>query len=112
MVAAHRSGLTPMIDLMQGTSRLFNRYVRETLKFKSDLLYRGPFGEAFHPEPLATVGPGFHSDWMTNMWNRGEGRRRGVLVARDRPVVVVARAAAVAPRPAARSSRRCAGRWT
>jgi carboxypeptidase C (cathepsin A) len=69
--------LTPMIDLMQGTSRLFNHYVRETLGFKSDLLYRGPFGEAFHPEPLITVGPGFQSDWMTNMWNRGGGAAEG-----------------------------------
>jgi carboxypeptidase C (cathepsin A) len=69
--------LLPMIDLMQGTSRLFNRYVRETLKFKSDLLYRGPFGEAFHPLPLVTVPPGFASDWMTNMWNRGRGGASG-----------------------------------
>ena len=51
--------------------------MRETLGFKSDLLDRGPFGEAFHPEPLTTVGPGFQSDWMTNMWNRGGGAAEG-----------------------------------
>jgi carboxypeptidase C (cathepsin A) len=68
--------LLPMIDLMQGTSRLFNSYVRDTLQYRNDLLYRGPFGGAFHPLPLATNGAGFAEDWMSNMWNRG-GRGRG-----------------------------------
>jgi carboxypeptidase C (cathepsin A) len=63
--------LMPMIDLMQGTSRLFNSYVRDTLKYRSDLLYRGPFGEAFYPRPLAKTAAGFYEDWMTSMWNRG-----------------------------------------
>jgi carboxypeptidase C (cathepsin A) len=63
--------LLPMIDLMQGTSQLFNSYVRDTLKYRSDLLYRGPFGEAFHPQPLSRNPAGVYEDWMTTMWNRG-----------------------------------------
>ena len=51
---------------MNATNRVFNRYVRDTLGFESDLYYAGPFGGAFHPEPLA-VHPqaGFPMDWMT-----------------------------------------------
>ncbi|SEJ98420.1 Carboxypeptidase C (cathepsin A) [Sphingobium sp. AP50] len=61
--------LLPMRDLMEGTSRVFNTYVRKDLGFESDLLYRGPFGKSFHPEPL-TVDPvnGFSSDWMAQMF--------------------------------------------
>jgi hypothetical protein len=33
-------------------------------------LYRGPFGEAFYPRPLAKTAAGFSEDWMTIMWNR------------------------------------------
>ena len=63
--------LEPMIDLMQGSSRLFNGYVRDSLRYRSDLLYRGPFGGAFHPRPI-TVNPiGIKGDWMAMMWNRG-----------------------------------------
>lgn len=70
--------LAPMLDLMQGTSPLLIRYLRNTLGYKSDLLYRGPFGEAFHPRPLQDVTggvfgdiAGVYSDWMSPMWNRG-----------------------------------------
>lgn len=56
--------LRPMLDLMQGTSVVFNDYVRDTLRFDSDLLYRGPFGGAFHPQPLKFGPNGFASDWM------------------------------------------------
>lgn len=56
--------LMPMLDLMQGTSVVFNDYMRNTLKFDSDLLYRGPFGGAFHPQPLKFDANGFASDWM------------------------------------------------
>jgi hypothetical protein len=69
--------LMPMIDLMQGTSRLFNSYVRDTLKYRSDLLYRGPFGEAFYPRPLPKNPAGLSEDWMTLMWNRGGARGGG-----------------------------------
>jgi carboxypeptidase C (cathepsin A) len=62
--------LVPMIDLMQGTSRLFNSYVRDALRYRNDLLYRGPFGEAFYPRPLAKTAAGFYEDWMTILWNR------------------------------------------
>ena len=41
--------LVPMLDLMQGTSVPMIRYFRNTLGYHSDLLYRGPFGGAFHP---------------------------------------------------------------
>ncbi len=64
--------LVPMIDLMQGTSRTFNSYVRDSLGYRSDLLYRGPFGGAFHPEPLEISPGGFASDWMESMWNRSD----------------------------------------
>jgi carboxypeptidase C (cathepsin A) len=69
--------LLPMIDLMQGTSRLFNSYVRDTLKYRNDLLYRGPFGEAFYPRPLARNPIGIGEDWMSQMWNRGAAGRGG-----------------------------------
>lgn len=71
--------LRPMLDLMQGTSVPAIRYLRNTLGYRSDLLYRGPFGEAFHPRPLddVTAGvfgtmDGIYSDWMAVMWNQGE----------------------------------------
>lgn len=70
--------LVPMLDLMQGTSVPLIRYLRNTLGYKSDLLYRGPFGGAFHPRPLVDVTKGafgemsgIYSDWMAVMWNRG-----------------------------------------
>ncbi len=58
--------LSRTMDLLTGTSRVFNSYVRESLGFQSDLLYQGPFGGGFHPEPLA-IEPltGFAPDWMT-----------------------------------------------
>lgn len=71
--------LKPMLDLMQGTSVPMIRYIRNTLGYRSDLLYRGPFGEAFHPRPLEDVTggvfgtiDGIYSDWMAVMWNQGE----------------------------------------
>ena len=65
--------IVPMLDIMQGTSPPLVRYLRDTLQFKDDLLYAGPFGEAFHPAPLIAVAPqifGPYSDWMTMKWNR------------------------------------------
>ncbi|MGH8320050.1 MAG: S10 family serine carboxypeptidase-like protein [Steroidobacteraceae bacterium] len=56
--------LRPELDLMQGTSIVFNDYVRDTLRFSSDLLYQGPFGGAFHPQPLNVNKYGYASDWM------------------------------------------------
>ncbi|MBL4832150.1 MAG: hypothetical protein JKY55_20000 [Aliivibrio sp.] len=59
------SSLSIQADLMHGTSRVFNEYIRHTLGFESDLLYQGPFGGAFHPEELKkdpkTTLP---EDWM------------------------------------------------
>lgn len=70
--------LAPMLDLMHGSSPLLVRYLRNTLGYKSDFLYRGPFGGAFHPRPLEDVTQGafgeyggVYSDWMSVMWNRG-----------------------------------------
>ncbi len=64
--------LAPMLDLMQGTDPRLVRYLRDTLGYRSDLLYQGPFGEGFHPAPLTDVtsgagGPlyGIYTDWMT-----------------------------------------------
>lgn len=71
--------LAPMLDLMQGTFAPAIRYLRDTLGYKSDLLYQGPFGEAFHPRPLEDVTggaagdlAGIYTDWMTIKWNNGD----------------------------------------
>ena len=66
----HDPSLAPMLDLMQGTSPPLIRYLRDTLGYRSDLLYRGPFGEAFHPAPMTTNPGGLGDDWMTLMWDR------------------------------------------
>ena len=66
----HDASLAPMLDIMQGTSVSMIRYIRDTLGYHSDLLYRGPFGEAFHPTPLVINGGGLGDDWMTLNWNR------------------------------------------
>lgn len=61
--------LSPMVDLLEGTSPLFNGYIRKDLGFRSDLFYRGPFGKSFHPEPIETdPKTGFGSDWMAMMF--------------------------------------------
>jgi len=67
--------ILPMLDIMQGTSAPVIRYLRETLQFKDDLLYAGPFGGAFHPAPLNAVAPqiwGPYTDWMAMRWNRAD----------------------------------------
>jgi carboxypeptidase C (cathepsin A) len=64
--------LLPMVDLMEGTSLVFENYLRDTLKFDSDLLYRGPWGKAFHPEPLDVNSAGVGSDWMARMFVTGD----------------------------------------
>lgn len=76
--------LAPMLDLMQGTFAPAIRYLRDTLGYKSDLLYQGPFGEAFHPRPLEDVTDGaagdlagIYSDWMTIKWDRGASSANG-----------------------------------
>jgi hypothetical protein len=61
-----------MVDLMEGTSLVFENYMRDTLKFDSDLLYRGPWGKAFHPEPMDVNAAGVGSDWMTRMFVTGD----------------------------------------
>ena len=39
--------------------------MRQQLGFESDLLYRGPFGNAFHPQPRSTdPTSGMPDDWM------------------------------------------------
>jgi carboxypeptidase C (cathepsin A) len=71
--------LSRTMDLLTGTSRVFNSYVRNVLGFESDLLYQGPFGGAFHPEPLA-IDPrtGFAPDWMTARFKMNpEGQQQG-----------------------------------
>lgn len=62
--------LRPMAGLMNGTSRVFNRYLRQQLGFESDLQYRGPFGNAFHPLPRRTdPKSGLPDDWMAQQWD-------------------------------------------
>jgi carboxypeptidase C (cathepsin A) len=65
----HDPSLAPMLDLMEGASVPLIRYLRGTLGYHSDLLYRGPFGEAFHPLPMVTNPGGLGDDWMTLMWD-------------------------------------------
>jgi carboxypeptidase C (cathepsin A) len=63
--------LAPMIGIMQGASVPIIRYIRDTLGYRSDLMYRGPFGEAFHPKPLVASPRGLPDDWMAAMWENG-----------------------------------------
>jgi len=67
--------LLPMIDLMEGTSPALIRYLRDTLGYKSDLLYRGPWGGSFHPDPFKPTGPVLKDDWMAFMWDHGAAGR-------------------------------------
>jgi carboxypeptidase C (cathepsin A) len=68
------ASIEPILDFMQGRAPALIHYLRETLQFKDDLLYAGPFGEAFHPLPLKAVAPqigGPFDDWMTIKFNHG-----------------------------------------
>ena len=56
---------------MSGTSRVFNRYVRNSLGFESDLYYQGPFGNAFHPQPRVAHPSGMPADWMAARFQMG-----------------------------------------
>lgn len=67
--------LLPMIDLMEGTSSPLIRYLRSELGYKSDLLYRGPWGGSFHPDPFKPTGPVLKDDWMAAMWDHGAALR-------------------------------------
>jgi carboxypeptidase C (cathepsin A) len=63
--------ILPVLDLMQGTSPSLIAYLSDTLGYRTDLLYKGPFGEGFHPEPLTYFVPhGVSDDWMTMLWDR------------------------------------------
>jgi carboxypeptidase C (cathepsin A) len=55
--------LTPVMDVMQGTAPPLIRYLRQDLGYKSDLLYRGPFGGGY-PAPKRPNG-----DWMGRNWD-------------------------------------------
>jgi len=66
--------IEPVLEFMQGKAPALIHYLRETLQFKSDLLYAGPFGEAFHPLSLRAIAPqigGPYDDWMTIKFNHG-----------------------------------------
>lgn len=60
--------ILPMIDMMQGTSPMVIRYLRDTLGYRTDMLYKGPFGEGFHPEPVNYLMGVVADDWMTLNW--------------------------------------------
>lgn len=62
--------IIPMLDLMQGTSPSLIEYIRGPLGYRNDLLYKGPFGEGFHPQPLIYVAPGIADDWMSVLWEQ------------------------------------------
>jgi carboxypeptidase C (cathepsin A) len=75
--------LARMADLMNGTSRVYNGYIRHDLGFESDLAYSGPFGGAFHPEPLQIDPPsGVAADWMTRMFKMTKDDLPGTPLAR------------------------------
>ena len=42
----------PVLGLVQGTSPLLNRYMRNELRFESDLLYQGPLGGGYPPAQM------------------------------------------------------------
>jgi carboxypeptidase C (cathepsin A) len=67
--------LLPMIELMEGTSAPLIRYLRDDLGYRSDLLYRGPWGGSFHPDPFKPTGPVLKDDWMAAMWDHGAAMR-------------------------------------
>ena len=69
--------LLPMIELMEGTSAPLIRYLRGDLGYRSDLLYRGPWGGAFHPDPYLPTGPVLKDDWMAAMWDHGAALNGG-----------------------------------
>ncbi|MBS0332036.1 MAG: hypothetical protein JSS35_04665 [Proteobacteria bacterium] len=69
--------LLPMIGLMEGTSPPLIRYLRDDLGYRSDLLYRGPWGGAFHPDPYRPTGPVLKDDWMAAMWDHGAALNGG-----------------------------------
>ncbi len=82
--------LTPMVDLMEGTSPPLIRYLRDTLGYHSDLLYRGPWGNSFHPDPIPFNPAGYADDWMALMWDhgaamKGQGSQRGLNGAPEGP---------------------------
>jgi carboxypeptidase C (cathepsin A) len=56
--------LSPVMDIMQGTSPTLIRYLRDYLGYKNDLLYRGPFGESY-PAPTTPS-----ADWMAASWSQ------------------------------------------
>lgn len=56
--------LRPVLDIMQGSSTDMIRYFRNDLRYYSDLLYQGPFGEGY---PASTT---YRGDWMSQKWNR------------------------------------------
>jgi carboxypeptidase C (cathepsin A) len=58
--------LVPVLDLMQGTLPTLIRYLRFDLQYRSDLLYRGPFGGGY-PAPTHPNG-----DWMALQWSHGD----------------------------------------
>jgi hypothetical protein len=67
--------LRPMIDLMEGTSPPLIHYLRDALGYRSDLLYRGPWGGSFHPDSDAMSEKGYGDDWMAVMWDHGAALR-------------------------------------
>jgi carboxypeptidase C (cathepsin A) len=54
--------LSAVLAVMQGTSPPMLHYFRNELEYKSDLVYRGPFGGAY-PAPPTPDG-----DWMGDQW--------------------------------------------
>jgi carboxypeptidase C (cathepsin A) len=67
-VVTRDPSLAPMMEVMQGTSVPMIRYLRDTLGYHSDLLYRGPFGGSFHPRPFKMSPEGLSDDAMSSMW--------------------------------------------
>ena len=64
------ASLAPQLKHMNGTSVLLLRYLRRDLKYRSDLLYQGPFGGGYPPPTT------FRGDWMSTRWDRGSAENR------------------------------------
>jgi carboxypeptidase C (cathepsin A) len=90
--------LLPMVDLMEGTSPGLIRYLRDTLGYKSDLLYRGPWGGSFHPDPMALNPLGYADDWMALMWEHGGKSAGSTKGAESHEVAAFRQALATEPR--------------
>jgi len=61
------ASLAPLENKISGNAPVMIRYLRNALRFESDLYYVGPFGGAWPPSDR------FRGDWMSVRWNFSQG---------------------------------------